>query len=223
MDASIKNYYLAIGKIQKCIANAETLDEAFQGSLRIIIENCNAEQAVIWYADKFDKDKLHPYYWISPLDMMSKTHSTGEGCVGRVYETQKSEYVPDFAAHPDTFTEADFEGIQVASMICVPFSNEYENLGCIQLITTAGNRAFTEEDADMCEIMVMMAAMAITDNEHRLVPWHAGEVVISLNDISREFKNGDVITKVLKGVNLDIYKGEFLVLLGESGCGKSTL
>ena len=48
MDASIKNYYLAIGKIQKCIANAETLDEAFQGSLRIIIENCNAEQAVIW-------------------------------------------------------------------------------------------------------------------------------------------------------------------------------
>lgn len=223
MDASIRNYYLAIGKIQKCIANAETLDEAFQGSLRIIIENCNAEQAVIWYADKSDKDKLHPYYWISPLDMMSKTHSTGEGCVGRVYETQKSEYVPDFAAHPDTFTEADFEGIQVASMICVPFSNEYENLGCIQLITTAGNRAFTEEDADMCEIMVMMAAMAITDNEHRLVPWHAGEVVISLSDICREFKNGEVITKVLKGVNLDIYKGEFLVLLGESGCGKSTL
>ena len=31
------------------------------------------------------------------------------------------------------------------------------------------------------------------------------------------------MTKVLKGVNLDIYKGEFLTLLGESGCGKSTL
>ena len=29
--------------------------------------------------------------------------------------------------------------------------------------------------------------------------------------------------KVLKGLNLDIYKGEFLVLLGSSGCGKSTL
>ena len=48
-------------------------------------------------------------------------------------------------------------------------------------------------------------------------------MVISLKDICREFKNGDVITKVLKGVNLDIYKGEFLTLLGESGCGKSTL
>ena len=30
MDASIKNYYLAIGKIQKCIANAETLTKLFR-------------------------------------------------------------------------------------------------------------------------------------------------------------------------------------------------
>ncbi|MDD6881693.1 MAG: ATP-binding cassette domain-containing protein [Firmicutes bacterium] len=223
MDASVKNYYLAIGKIQKCIANAETLDEAFQGSLRIIIENCNAEQAVIWYADKSDKDRLHPYYWISPLDMMSKAHSIGEGCVGRVYESQKTEFIGNFKENPDTCAEADFKGVEIGSMICVPFSNEYENLGCIQIITTAGNRTFTEEDADMCEIMVMMAAMAITENEDRLVPWHAGEVVISLSDICREFNNGEVITKVLKGVNLDIYKGEFLTLLGESGCGKSTL
>ncbi len=29
--------------------------------------------------------------------------------------------------------------------------------------------------------------------------------------------------KVLKGLNLDIHEGEFLVLLGSSGCGKSTL
>ena len=155
--------------------------------------------------------------------MMAKTHSGGEGAVGRVYVSQKAEHIPDFVSAPDSCTAADFDGVEVGSMICVPFSNEYENLGCIQLITTVGNRTFTEEDADMCEIMVMMAAMAITDNEHRLVPWHAGEVVISLSDICREFKNGEVITKVLKGVNLDIYKGEFLVLLGESGCGKSTL
>ena len=29
--------------------------------------------------------------------------------------------------------------------------------------------------------------------------------------------------EVLKGLNLDIAQGEFLVLLGSSGCGKSTL
>ena len=173
---------MAIGKVQKCISNAETLEEAFQGSLRIIIDNCNAEQAVIWYADKSDADRLHPYYWISPLDMMSKSHPVGEGAVGEVYETQLSKVVLDFAAEPDEQKARDFRGVEVGSMICVPFSNDYEKIGCIQMITTAGQRPFTDEDADLCEIMVMMAAMAITDNAERLIPWKAGEVVISLRD-----------------------------------------
>ncbi|MGN0673333.1 MAG: ATP-binding cassette domain-containing protein [Anaerovoracaceae bacterium] len=223
MDTSTRNYYLAIGKVQKCISNSETLEEAFQGSLRIIIDNCNAEQAVIWYADKSDEDRLHPYYWISPLDMMSKSHPVGEGAVGEVYRDQTSRVSLDFKADPDECTSADFSGVNVSSMICVPFSGESEKLGCIQLIMTEDGRHFTEEDADLCEIMVMMAAIAITDNEERLMPWKAGEVLMSLKDIRKEFTNGDITTKVLKGINLDIYKGEFLTLLGESGCGKSTL
>ena len=72
-------------------------------------------------------------------------------------------------------------------------------------------------------IMAMMAAIALGENESIAEPWEPGEVVMRLRDITREFQNGDIITKVLKGVNLDVYEGEFLVLLGESGCGKSTL
>ncbi|MDZ7343538.1 MAG: ATP-binding cassette domain-containing protein, partial [candidate division KSB1 bacterium] len=29
--------------------------------------------------------------------------------------------------------------------------------------------------------------------------------------------------QILKGINLDIYRGETMVILGRSGCGKSTL
>lgn len=223
MDATMRNYYLSIGKIQKCITNAESLDEAFQESLRIITANCSAEQAVIWYADGSDTKTLHPYYWISPIDMTNRMHTEGEGCVGRVYETQKTEYIEDFSANRDESTAEDFEGIDIKSMICVPFSGENGKLGCIQLITVSEDRRFTSEDVDMCEIMVMMAAMAIDDNAEKLIPWENGETVISIRNICREFKNGEIVTKVLKGVNLDVYKGEFLVLLGESGCGKSTL
>src|SRR5690606_21807485 len=38
-------------------------------------------------------------------------------------------------------------------------------------------------------------------------------------DLSLSFGN----VEVLKNLNLDIAKGEFIVLLGPSGCGKSTL
>jgi len=51
------------------------------------------------------------------------------------------------------------------------------------------------------------------------------DVQISIRDISKKFdRRGatDGIT-ALTAVNLDIFRGEFLVFLGPSGCGKSTL
>lgn len=42
---------------------------------------------------------------------------------------------------------------------------------------------------------------------------------LKINDINKKFGS----TEVLKGINLDINDGDFLVLLGPSGCGKSTL
>ncbi|WP_422374109.1 ABC transporter ATP-binding protein [Roseibium sp.] len=45
------------------------------------------------------------------------------------------------------------------------------------------------------------------------------ETSISINNLSLSFGN----LEVLKDLNLDVGKGEFLVLLGSSGCGKSTL
>lgn len=43
------------------------------------------------------------------------------------------------------------------------------------------------------------------------------------NFIERLLKQEDQIIKAVDGVNLDLYSGEILGLVGESGCGKSTL
>ena len=223
MDNSMIKYFKAIGAIQDIIANATTLDEALQGSLKSIVANAGAEGGAIWYADKNGDGKLHPYFWIGPVDLTRRSHAPGDGSVGRVFETQKAERLFNFDPLQDVETAIDFMGMPVTSMVCVPFSNNVEDLGVIQFVNTPDGSAFTDEAADVMEIMAMMAAIAIEDNEALAEPWKPGEIVMELRDITREFQNGDIVTKVLKGVNLDVYEGEFLVLLGESGCGKSTL
>ncbi|WP_031425811.1 ABC transporter ATP-binding protein [Flavimarina sp. Hel_I_48] len=47
--------------------------------------------------------------------------------------------------------------------------------------------------------------------------------LIKIRDIKRDFPLGNEIVHVLKGIDLDIDKGEYVAFMGPSGSGKSTL
>lgn len=49
------------------------------------------------------------------------------------------------------------------------------------------------------------------------------KVLIQLKDIVKSYRNGDQELQVLKGIDLTVYEGEFLAIMGPSGSGKSTL
>jgi len=49
------------------------------------------------------------------------------------------------------------------------------------------------------------------------------EVLLKLADIRRTFTMGEVSVEVLKGISIDIYRGEFLAIVGPSGSGKTTV
>jgi putative ABC transport system ATP-binding protein len=49
------------------------------------------------------------------------------------------------------------------------------------------------------------------------------EAIISVRDLRKTYHVGDVDVHALRGVNLEVRRGEFLSIVGHSGSGKSTL
>ncbi len=49
------------------------------------------------------------------------------------------------------------------------------------------------------------------------------DAIITTRNLIRSFTDGDKETTVLKGVNMEIKRGEFVAIMGRSGAGKSTL
>ena len=216
-------YYKVIGKIHNAIASAASFDAAVSASLKVILENSMADYAVIWQADRSQEPALRPMYWIAPADLSSLSYHKGEGLVGRVYEKQQSETVTDGKNTINIAFPDGISGITADSVTCIPLNSGDINYGCIEFIKAAGNGAFTDDDADTCELLTMLAAYEIAEEAPPADYSPRNQILVSVRNIHKYFQNGETKNHVLKGINLDIYEGEFLCLLGESGCGKSTM
>ena len=49
------------------------------------------------------------------------------------------------------------------------------------------------------------------------------KVLLKTENLSKSFSNGGELQHVLKNINLELYEGDFTVIMGASGAGKSTL
>jgi putative ABC transport system ATP-binding protein len=88
------------------------------------------------------------------------------------------------------------------------FSNKLENASEDDLIINPYNDSGTNSDGTS-------NIMKISQNNK--------DPLIKLTDVWKIYQMGEVEFAALKGINLEIYEGEFLIVLGPSGSGKSTL
>ena len=49
------------------------------------------------------------------------------------------------------------------------------------------------------------------------------EILLKTKKLSKAFSNGGSMQHVLKNIDLELYKGDFTVIMGASGAGKSTM
>lgn len=210
-------------QLMEQLLEVHNLEEALAGSLEIIIKELDSEAGAIWLLDK-KTDRLAPVFHIGPADISNVSIENGIGIEGLVAKTGKSMLVAD-AASDTRFDGTVFDdyGIQTKTMICVPLNNVNEVIGCYQIVNKKNGALYDEDELKLCEHIAALAAMTIDEKGFYVELEEKKEVLASLKDVTKQFQTGDTFNLVLKGINLDIYRNEFVVILGESGCGKTTM
>lgn len=223
MDKKIE-YTQTIWEITALLQGAESLEDALRSSLEKVVSTVGAEAGTIWFYNAKGDGRIYPSFWIGSANLSGLSLALGEGIAGAVVENGKASVVKD--CQKDERWAGRFDettGFVTKSMVCVPLINRYETIGCIQIINKKDGSLYDDEDVKICENLAMLTAIAVDGRGLNFGIAEEKPIIISLKDVTKTYGEGETRVQVLKGVNLDIREGEFLVILGESGCGKSTL
>ena len=223
MEDKKTRFTQAIWHITQVLHDAESLDNGLSESLDIIIGALRSEAGSIWLLDE-ESDRIYPVYHHGPVNISGITIENGQGIAGSVVQSGESVIVEDALADPRfTHSVDDETEFMTKTLVCVPLKSPEGTVGCIQVINRVDGGSYDREDLVLCETMAALAAAAMEEKGFLFMPNEEKEILISLRNVTKDFPSGDGVAHVLKGVNLDVYKNEFLVVLGESGCGKSTM
>ena len=213
----------ATWQIMEQLLEVDSLDEALSGCIEIIIKILHSEAGVLWFLDQ-KTGRLFPAFFTGPKDITGVSIACDEGVEGFVFSNNQSVRIED-AENDPRFEGTVFDGPDfiTKTMLCVPLNNLHNTVGCVQIINKLDGSLYDEEELQLCERMAALAAMTIEEKGLYVDTGEEKKVLISLKNVIKEFPSGEGISRVLKGIDLDIYENEFVVVLGESGCGKSTM
>ena len=204
----------------EALRESNQLEDALSNCLDLFCKGTNSPKGTIWMLDDQSKRTIAITVY-GTSDATGESAGMGEGLVGRVIESGESELLNASEVQNLKLAGADSPGITGKNVLCVPIKTPKNIVGCMLL--TGKEEPYTEDEKTMCEQCCAILALDIEDKGFAFRPFEEREPIVTVRNVVKEFMNGEEVRQVLKGVDIDVYPGELVVVLGESGCGKSTL
>lgn len=216
-------YTQAIWDFTEMLQQETQMENGLHNCLEIMKDTIDCESGYVWLSEG-NNNRLMIVACGPGDDVTGVTIAANQGVVGHVYNTAEPMVLQSKAAADSPLGESDdATGRLVNNQIVVPLRTYgRQPFGCMQLVNkkTGG---FTEEDLNLAKSLAALVALDIEDKGYSISIRDTREPMIVLKNCVKEFPSGDGVIRVLKGIFLDIYPKEFLVILGESGCGKTTM
>lgn len=202
------------------LRDANQLEEALSRCLDLFCDSTGSTKGSIWMLDEQSGRTIATNVH-GTEDATGESAGQGEGLAGRVVESGMTEMHEASEVLNMKLAGADSPALSGINMMCVPIKTPKHTIGC--LLLTGKETKYTQAERTMCEQCCAILALDIEDKGFTFRPFEDREPIVSVRGITKEFMSGEELRQILKGVDLDVYPGELVVVLGESGCGKSTL
>ncbi len=191
-------------------------EEILSNTLTVFEDAFKVKSASCWVKD--DKSKrIYVIANIGETDLTGYSVAYDEGIVGKAVSEGRTISNRDLDVSISEEEKRFIEGPSLA----VPLHSPYGDYGVILL--SKKDKDFTDEEIKICENIASLIALDFEDKGYSFSFDDNKKVILSLRGVIKEFLSGEEIRRILKGIDLDIYEKELLVVLGESGCGKSTM
>ena len=213
-------FVMTAWRVMDELSRAAQIEDALSNCIDIMCDTLSCRSGSLWMKNDQD-DRLYIVACKGSNDVTGISTRYTDSFVAETAQSGNSRIIADTSKEPLIISDPDFNILYGRNVMLIPLKTPRGIYGCLQLNdSTAG---FTEDDMRLCQNVAAMMALDIEDKGFVFRPAENRVPLISLRDVVKEFANGEEVRRVLKDIDLDVYEGELLVVLGESGCGKSTM
>ncbi len=216
------DYVHLLWNLMQTLENQQ-LENALSDAFEDLINLLEVRTGIMWLKNNESK-RIYSVISVGDENVSGFNIEFGQGIIGEACESFSPIEVKDVASDKRFPGGKDeVTGLNIKNVLFMPMIFGKQVVGCVEVINRVGKDDFLNNDLSLLHAFAGLSAMVIDERGFKTASETKKKTVMSLRGVKKDYKAGQETINILKGVDLDIYEKELLVILGESGCGKSTL